>query len=131
MSSSETSSDDGETSHNLNIKKKKIAGRRRVRNAARTREKIIADQEVQAKWHAAKLAEQKDNTCQQVKCRAAKTSEKKLAEQKDNTCQQVKCRAAKTPEKKLADREANNAAKSRAAKTPEQIINVVDQGIKY
>ena len=94
MSSSETSSDDGETSHNLNIKKKKIAGRRRVRNAART-------------------------------------PEKKLAEQKDNTCQQVKCRAAKTPEKKLADREANNAAKSRAAKTPEQIINVVDQGIKY
>ena len=47
MSSSETSSDDGETSHNLNIKKKKIAGKCRVSRAARSREKIIADQEVQ------------------------------------------------------------------------------------
>jgi len=122
MSSNETSSDDGETSHNLNIKKKKIAGRRRVRNAARNREKIIAQQNL--------------NTCQQAKGRAAETPEKKIAQQKLNTCQQAKGRAAETPEKKIAELK-NRQAKYRAAKTPEkattpeQIINVVELGIKY
>ena len=46
MSSSDTSSDDGEISHNLNIKKKKAAVKRRVAARTRTAEKRIASNEV-------------------------------------------------------------------------------------